>query len=463
MLAAIARLARTRRSCRALPCALAAGLPLVLAAAPAHPPPDPELTRLTRLWERERFSEALPGLLQFRKRGTDARYRNLDVDFMIATSTCRVPQTVDLGVGALKRVLQLYRLDLAGRSMVEEEIRRGCPPGAGAARLRLSRLRERASGTERGPQVIVSGKSAFDPDAAEETARTQAGSGEAPASVGPTAEQLAARLFPRERAAQAVRSVRRLAGEGYSVVEHGPFVLASRRHTEPEMKTIGELLTRYLDFYAATFEMRRPGHLITVYLAGDVAEMRDLASRLHGLDLSSTSIGYSVHDDLSIVAWIPELVSGTLMHELFHLAVREDFGDVPPWLDEGVAALYEVSEIGSPGAVRGVPNWRGPILSARFDRRPTIARLVAADWATFDSLDGSQTQQAVNHATARYFALFLQENGALPAVYRAFRARDVFAADQSAADPVTLLERATGRSAAELDAAFDAWFRTLPG
>ena len=35
---------------------------------------------------------------------------------------------------------------------------------------------------------------------------------------------------------------------------------------------------------------------------------------------------------------------------------RNNFGDIPPWLDEGMASLYEVSEV-SGNHILGLPNW----------------------------------------------------------------------------------------------------------
>ena len=90
--------------------------------------------------------------------------------------------------------------------------------------------------------------------------------------------------------------------------------------------------------------------------------------------------------------------------------------------------------------------------------RPSVEELVRADWPTFDALTEGVDQQAVNHATARYFALYLQQQGVLARVYTTFRAQDLSDLGPSPGDDaVRLLQRATGRSPAALEADFRSW------
>jgi hypothetical protein len=258
--------------------------------------------------------------------------------------------------------------------------------------------------------------------------------------------------------------VHALAGPDYRVVVVGPFAIASRTHGEAAMRTIGDGLASYLDYYVAAYDIPRPPHLVTVYLAEHGQELRELAERVHGIGISGMSIGYSFRDDLSMVGIIPGTIFGTLAHELFHLTVRRDFGDVPPWLDEGMAALFEVSRAQPDGSIRGIPNWRGPVLRQFWGQRPTIERLVSADWRAFEAeeQEWDPVNQAANHATARYFVLYLQDHGLLPQVLDAFRQRDALALrGEPAEDAVSTLERSTGRSAAALDSAFAEWFQGL--
>lgn len=140
--------------------------------------------------------------------------------------------------------------------------------------------------------------------------------------------------------------------------------------------------------------------------------------------------GYTFRDEQFAVAVIPGAAVGTLFHELFHLVVRSTFADIPQWLDEGVAALYEVSEIDG-ADVLGVRNWRGPVLLDLWSRRHLLREVIGADWFVSDTPGGqfcsagappSSRAVAAQFAVARYFALYLQEKGKLAAVFARVKA-----------------------------------------
>jgi hypothetical protein len=233
---------------------------------------------------------------------------------------------------------------------------------------------------------------------------------------------------------------------------------------DADLNTVGNSLEAYLRFFISEYGMRPPSSLIAVYVTPTLGQLRDLARRLHGLDLAPGSIGYSFPDDQSMVGWASGKAYGTFAHELFHLLVRNNFGDIPPFLDEGMAALYEVSRFEGNRAV-GVTNWRGDILKQGWTHRPSIRELVQMDRSAFDDVAGAPDQivggkQAVNHATARYLMFYLQERGQLQRVYHAFRNRTVN--DHPAAEAVQLLQTTLGRSLDEVDSDFSAWFTAGP-
>lgn len=232
-----------------------------------------------------------------------------------------------------------------------------------------------------------------------------------------------------------------------------------------DLKRVGESLEEYLRFFVSEYGMRPPSSLITVYFARDLAQLHDLARTLHGVDLAPGSIGYSFPADQSMVGWADGRAYGTFAHELFHVMVRNNFGDIPPFLDEGMAALYEVSRFEGSRAV-GVNNWRGDILNRSWAERPKIRDLVQMNRSAFDDIGGLSDRpvagqnQAATHATARYLMLYLQERDELLPVYKAFLTRRVN--DRPAAQAVLLLESVLGRSLDAVDADFAAWFKASP-
>jgi len=156
---------------------------------------------------------------------------------------------------------------------------------------------------------------------------------------------------------------------------------------------------------------------------------------------------------------------GTFAHELFHVMVRNNFGDIPPFLDEGMASLYEVSGFEGRRAV-GVSNWRCAILRSGWTDRPRLNDMVQMNRSAFDDMAAASEQptpgdkQGVNHATARYLMLYLQQRGELMAVYRAFLNRKV--SDRPGERGVSLMEAALGRPLDRVDADFETWFKALP-
>jgi hypothetical protein len=267
-----------------------------------------------------------------------------------------------------------------------------------------------------------------------------------------------------------VQAIQGVVGPEFRVVREGPFVIAGRSRTLEELHAAGRELSRYMEYDLNAFAMERPDHLITVYLARSVRELADIASRVHGLRLSEMSLGYSYEDDMSMAGVVPSVDGvGTLKHELFHLLVRGDFGDAPAWLDEGIAAMHESSTLLADGTMRWHNNWRGDVLR-EFGFRATVEQLVRANWYQFDALDVEpenatppDLQQAIHHATARYFAMYLDEHGWLKRIYRTFRERTPLEAERTPdADAVWLVEQVTGASVPDLERDFRTWFRQLP-
>jgi len=268
----------------------------------------------------------------------------------------------------------------------------------------------------------------------------------------------------------------------------GPFILASTGgHTQAQLVQIGRELERVAEFYHRQYDMLLPTKLVVVYMVNNQLEMKHLAESIHGIEVSDSAIGYSIAADMSLVGIIPRMRFGTLKHELLHLMVRGNFGDVPPWLEEGLAALYEVSRFRGTTLI-GQPNWRGKILQYRWIHRPKIEKLVKMNWVSFDGYlelqdvennssdeahdengnkikyDFSHTQdieRSMNHAMARYFILYLQDKNKLLPVYKAFKGVDV---DTPTADAATLLNATLkgidGMNLQQVEKDFEDWFNS---
>lgn len=395
-----------------------------------------------------------------------------ELDYMIATSLCRVSTRKPDGVRVFEWILANYELNDEGRAIVETE-RSSCGPSTAPASPPEPQQLVVQLFPAQGGMSGVHGKLYYwlnNPSAAL---------GVEPMAIvrQMTAAELSARLFLRTDVAGAVSALRQRLGSSFTVVGTDYFVLAtSAGQSEAQLRQIAGKLEQFMSFYAAAYALRLPSHLVTVYLVPDVDRMRNMAEQLHGLSIPPSVIGYSFREDLSMVGIVPGDVMGTLAHEMFHLMVRDQHGDLPPWLEEGIASLYEVSnisgkyvpanqftagdaatqsetDVGSPPmvgselAVAGIPNWRGCVLKKLWiehmvgDRvdRPTIEHLAGMDWRAFNQPEGNgeeaMAQQAINFAAARYLMLYLQDHEQL--LFKAFAAlanRDPLSINGSPAD-----------------------------
>lgn len=461
------------------------GLCCLLLATPTVPVMASELDTLRSAWHSAKtpadYERSAGKLIDYRFRAAYAK--TAEIDYMIAVSLCEIPGKDDAGRRHFTWILENFSLGEDDYSLIEEQ-RRECDgarePNKDIQFAMLAAQGGSAGGGVRSKLFYWLG-------------REDAGVSTDPVTfVDPKKpEELLARLYERKSRGAAVNAAKERLGQVERVVATEHFVLASfGKHKETELGEIGVKLEQFLAFYVEAFKLRPPSHLVTVHLAPDVSTLRHLAKDLHGLKVPKHSIGYTFRDDLSILGVIPSTAIGTLAHELFHLLVRDLYGDLLPWLDEGTAALFEVSNIsakylpsgevdrGATGApmvggelaVQGVPNWRGCILKRVWlddmhgegIQRPTIAELVGMGWHEFDNLKGHAlaSRQAVIHATARYFVLYLQDVGRkLYPVFADFASRNplkiTMAPEQDARQRIA----AHLGDLDEADRRFDGWLR----
>jgi hypothetical protein len=442
------------RRTRFAACALVA-LATVVHAAPT----DPAYVKGKSEWLAQRYPAASEVLFDYRGRTAT---RTAQIDYMIGTSGCRTPGRRAWGLSFLDWALNRYSLAPASRALLlrEHDLCRG----AGAMPALASNIATAALQTTAGSWA--QGKMYYLEKAGEPVATYSA---RPLGTVDP--EALARRLVPvgNPAAIRAALTPTMPAGAKLYVISRFAFVTTARQ-TNAQLDAIAKRLDTYLAFLDRSYGIHLPPNYLTLYLVPGQRDLRDAARSLHGLDVSPATIGYTFQDDQSAVALIPGDAIGTLFHELFHLVVRTTFGDVPQWLDEGVAGLYEVSEIQGT-QVRGVRNWRGPILLRFWQQRPLLRDVLTANWYVSDTpserfeYDGpppSTQAITVQFAVSRYFALYLQDKGKLGKVFariQALQPRE----GVSPADATLEAVAAEMGPIDQLQADFDQWFLSTEG
>jgi hypothetical protein len=407
-------------------------------------------------WLRGVYQSAYDTLLDYRQQSFA---RKPEVDYMIGTSACRLDCCRAWGGRLLGTLPESYALTPESRRLIDSE-RNLCQQTA-------SLPAPVADGPDKLRRMIAAGVSGrakvfSTPDS----------------SVGVTtyparrvrdisAAELQRRLIPRSDPTRAVATATAIAGTS-NVAVYRRFVITSQSsHSRRQLDEIGATLEKFLEFLTERYGMTLPDQFVTIHLVPTPDSLRQTALRLHGLDVTPGTIGYAFQEDLSIVAFVTGTGVGTVLHEMVHLSVRARFGDIPQWLDEGLAGLYEVSTM-YPDGVYGEPNWRGDVLKALWHRRPKIGALITTPWFPVDvpemtnrnpNVESPQGEDLVAFmATARYFCLFLERKGHLTAVYRAVRDRD-FTVPVAPSEAARLaLEQAFEKSATQIDGEFADWF-----
>lgn len=415
-------------------------------------------------WKEGKYRDAYTYLWRFRETPYG---RSAYVDYMLGTSGCRLDDLRKWGCDVLEWMLNRYALSEQGRSAVRNELalcRSTSPPGAISPDVATM-----IAGII-GASARSSAKSYYWIGKDE-----QFNSYPAYRVREISKQELEARRIPLEAKDRALHETRQRA-PGFEVVVYERFVLASRSgHSRETMDRMAKYLEQYLRFLERQYGISLPKTFVTVYMVPSSDDLIKHAERLHGLRVSRVTFGYSFRDDMSVIVAIPsEFLIGTIMHEFFHLAVRSNFGDIPQWLDEGMAGLYEVSKFQGE-EVLGIPNWRGKVLASLMHRRPTIKQLVVSDWFAFEQVELAKPlqsdqynesppaeQMAAMLATARYFTFYLQHEGKLNPVFQDLqKLTPGSGSGKPAEDSIKILEHHLGKSIDRVDADFLAWFKSV--
>jgi hypothetical protein len=216
--------------------------------------------------------------------------------------------------------------------------------------------------------------------------------------------------------AQAVRTLRRTQlPEGFTVVVEPPFVVVG----DEDPKVVKTRAARTVRTYSRALERdyfaRQPDEIYTIWLFGDAASYEGWALKLWG-ESPGTPYGYASDHHRALVMNIAT-GGGTLVHEIVHAYIATDFPDCPPWLNEGLASLYEHVSIRD-GHIHGHTNWRlaGLKTAIELDAVPSFRWLSQASAREFYGEDSG-----THYAQARYLCQYLQEKGLIREFYRQVR------------------------------------------
>lgn len=397
-------------------------------------------------WKDAKYTAAVPLLLDYRERPYGKEMR---VDYMLGTSYCRISGKERLGKIYLYYAFNRYPYTQASRDAIQDELD-SCHTSTRPSTIVVVSTLSTMGGAE---LPGVNSKMYYTLDKRDKVISNNMMEVTQPLSES----ELEARKLPLDKPDAARAHMHEVLGTDALVLIDGIFAYGSisSRHDINDLRSIARQMNEASEFFQSTFDVELPDHFITVFLVPGEQRLQDLAWKYHYLKLQADTLGYSFQNDNSMVAINNSSSAGTLKHELAHFLVRRSFGDIPPWFDEGLAALYEVSYFDGEDLV-GLRNWREAVLEELWlytppAERVTVEQIAAMNWADFNQLGGSGQAQATQHALARYFVLYLQNERYLPAVYKTFQSRPMDQRTEDiAAENDWVFTEATGKPLGEL-------------
>src|SRR5262249_12380611 len=152
--------------------------------------------------------------------------------------------------------------------------------------------------------------------------------------------------------------------------------------------------------------------------------------------------------------------------ELFHLIIRTDAGDIPAWLDEGLASLYSVYRWNGDTLRGSESTWRiGQLrpdyVSATDTKLPLLKELLNFNWEEYNGgEDINLCNASINYALSNHFMIFLQEKRLLQSLVAAFKSRKSPGSktDAVAKNNAEILEQVYGSPIDLIQADFEKWF-----
>ncbi len=280
-------------------------------------------------------------------------------------------------------------------------------------------------------------------------------------------DELESRLFDIDKGDEAIKKYKTMLNGNYHINVSGRFLLITYGNNvlnSDQIAEASERLERTYKFYSSHYNLRPPDKLLAVYLLPDKNILRQTAKLVHGIKIPDANIGYSNLSDLSLVGISDVSHIGTLCHELFHLMIRTDVGDVPPWMDEGIASIYETSHWNGDELTGDYMNWRTDVLKTAkktmSKKIPLLADFLKFTWRQFDGLESNDLcKAAINYAYGKHLMLYCQEQGKLTDLVTTVKNRINFTEGTDAVflSDSALLEKVFNKNLATIEKDFNDW------
>jgi len=198
-----------------------------------------------------------------------------------------------------------------------------------------------------------------------------------------------------------------------TVILSKPFVIITDINTSSIRDETEEIVQLSIKTFKGLFFKNNPKNITDIWILKD----RESYIKFNHAFLNSTGrddvAGYYMRDKNALVLDITTGI-GTIIHEMVHSFMDNNFPNAPAWFEEGLASLYE-GTISTDDGLVGDLNWRLPLLkeTIRADKLKSFKLL--SDTNTSEFYDDNSI--AINYAQSRYLFYYLQEKGLLLEYY----------------------------------------------
>lgn len=237
-------------------------------------------------------------------------------------------------------------------------------------------------------------------------------------------------------------------------------------------------LEDYYQYYSQEFNLGESNRLITIFYCSGRSDLDFVADKVHSIDVPKSTFGYASSADLVLLSIANASWLGAMKHELFHLMIRSFIGDIPAWLDEGIACYYESSALKNNRVTVNMRNYRTNIFRSldmmRYESKdklpvPTVDKFSNYSWQQFSGIPGDlMIKASLNYSISYVFVKFLSDQNKLLTVVDAFRNRtfEETQAATGAGEDLTILHvrpgkeiltEALGMDMDRIQLAFEAW------
>ena len=198
-----------------------------------------------------------------------------------------------------------------------------------------------------------------------------------------------------------------------TVMVSKPFVIITDINLSATQKETKEVVELSIKTFKKLFFKNNPKNITDIWIFKDRAGYVAFNHAFLNSTARDDVAGYYMRDKDALVLAITTGI-GTIIHEMLHSFMDNNFVNAPVWFEEGLASLYEGTLVDDKG-LRGDLNWRLPWL------KENIRANALGSFKTLSDMNVSAFYEdksvAINYAQSRYMFYYLQEKGLLVEYY----------------------------------------------